>query len=141
VIRAVVATIGARMAWIALGVLEISPSWITPVTKQDRPPYQVVTATADNYAGEPPSHGLAPRVRVLPPRRRDSLLLSHRRRGGCHGSGHEFTASAFFFISGRRASSLNSPATDEAAYKLSPRAAALGHHEAHTPVHPLDCPP
>jgi hypothetical protein len=141
VIRAVVATIGARMVWIALGVLEISPSWITPVTKQDRPPYQVVTAAADNYAGEPPSHGLAPRVRVFPPRRRDSLLLSHHRRGGCDGSGHEFTASAFFFISGCRASSPNSPATVEVAYKLSPWAAALGHDEAHTPVHPLDCPP
>ena len=64
-IRAVVATIGARMEWIALGVLEISPLWITPVTKQVRPPYQVATATADNFAGEPPLLGLAPRVRAL----------------------------------------------------------------------------
>jgi hypothetical protein len=61
-IRAVVATIGAQMEWIALGVLEISPLWITPVTKQVRPPYQVATAATDEFAGKPPSLGLAPRV-------------------------------------------------------------------------------
>jgi hypothetical protein len=44
VIHAVVATISIRMVWIALGVLEISPLWITPVTKQVRPPYKVATA-------------------------------------------------------------------------------------------------
>jgi hypothetical protein len=65
VIRAVVTTIGAWMEWIALGVLEISPPWITPVTKQVRPPYQVATAAADDFAGEPPSLGLAQRFRAL----------------------------------------------------------------------------
>jgi hypothetical protein len=128
VIRAVVATIGARMVWIALRVLEISPSWITPVTKQVRPSYQVVTAAADNYAGEPPSHGLAPHVRDFPPRRHDSLLLSHRRRGGCHGSGHEFTAPAFFFISGRQQGSAKLLTTTRSSYKLTPQRASQHHH-------------
>jgi hypothetical protein len=51
-IHAIVATISIQMVWIALGVLEISPPWITPVTKQVRPPYQVATAAADNYADD-----------------------------------------------------------------------------------------
>jgi hypothetical protein len=136
VIRAVVATIGARMLWIALGVLEISPSWITLVTKQVRPPYQVVTAAADNYADEPPSHGLAPRVRVFPPCRRDSLLLSHRRRGGCHGSGHEFIAPALFFTSGRQHGSAKLITTARSSYKLSPRLASQHHHAPSHPVLP-----
>jgi hypothetical protein len=78
-----------------------------------------------------------PRVQAFPPRRHDSLYPSHRRRGDCHGGGHEFTAPAFFFISGRQLC----PAKLSAAYKLSPRAAALSHPEAIAPAPTLDHPP
>jgi hypothetical protein len=58
--------------------------------KQVQLPYQVATATADNFAGEPPPLGLVPRGFAFPPRRRDSLRLSNRRRWGRHDGGHEF---------------------------------------------------
>jgi hypothetical protein len=39
-------------AWTMLGVTKISPPLISAVTKQLRPPYQVATATTDNFAGD-----------------------------------------------------------------------------------------
>ena len=82
-----------------------------------------------------------PRVQAFPPRRHDSLYPSHRRRGDCHGGGHEFTAPAFFFISGRQLCPAKLGTAVEASYKLSPWAAALSHPEAIAPAPTLDYPP
>jgi hypothetical protein len=71
-------------------------------------------------AGEPPPPGLAPRGSAFPPHHRGSLLLSNRRRGGCHDGGHEITAPRFFFISGRQHGSTELITTARSPYKLSP---------------------
>jgi hypothetical protein len=53
--------------------------------------------------------------------------MSHRRRGGCHDGGHEFTAPRFFFISGRQHGSAELITTTRSPYKLSPPPAPQVH--------------
>jgi len=42
----------------------------------------------------PPPPGHVPRGLAFPPHHRDTLMLSHRRRGGCHAVCHEFTCAS-----------------------------------------------
>jgi hypothetical protein len=88
----------------------------------------LLTEPVDKVLTAVSHHRRPPRVQVFPPRRCDSLLLSHRRRGGCHGGGHEFTAPAFFLISGRPHCPLKLSATAPGIYKLTPQRASQHHH-------------
>jgi hypothetical protein len=108
----------------------------TPVNLHGTSP--LLCGWSDRLAGEPPPPGRAPRGSHFPPHHHDLPSLPVDRRNNCHATGHEFTAPAFFSISGRRASSPNSPAAVGASYKLSPRPVALGHTEAIAPTLPLD---
>jgi hypothetical protein len=82
-----------------------------------------------------------PRVYPFPPHRRDLPPLPVDRRNNCHATGHEFTAPAFFFISGRRTSSPNSLATALPSYKLMAGAVVPSYHEANAPTLASNYPP
>jgi hypothetical protein len=82
-----------------------------------------------------------PRVQAFPPRHHDSLYPSHRCRGACHGSSHEFTAPAFFPISGRSRGSAKLSTTACGRYKLTVPPAPPCIQAAIAPAPTLDHPP
>jgi hypothetical protein len=126
-IRAVVTAIGVRMVWIALGVTQISPSWITPAinkfdhrTKLPRP--LRITSSVNRR--------LSALCRVALPFHRDAVT-----RYGCPIVAGEVATTVDMNSctpvtpcpSDRRVSPLKFPAAALASYKLSPPPAPQGH--------------
>ena len=96
---------------------------------------------SDRLAGELPLPGLTPRGSAF--HRNTVTRYGHLIVAGelATAVATNFTAPAFFPISGRRSSSSKLRTTAREHYKLSPWAAALSHPEAIAPAPTLDHPP